>query len=158
MLKFVLIGSAMVLSEPAVAQNGAAAGQTTTATDPAAPTAQTQAAPQSPVDSAMAGPATTAAQSTTATPAAGETVTGASAVAQVVESEFPTYDKDANGALSKTEFGAWMVALKTASDPSTKAASAATKTWVGQSFTAADADKSASVSKAELAGFLGKAS
>ena len=75
-------------------------------------------------------------------------------VAAVVKSEFPTYDKNADGKLSNAEFGAWMVALKTASDPATKASAPATKTWVGQAFASADKDKSKSVTKEELTGFL----
>ena len=91
-------------------------------------------------------------------PAAAEATAASKAdqVASVVDSEFATYDKDANGQLSTTEFGAWMVALKTASDPATKADSKATKTWVGQAFASADKDKSKSVTKEELTGFLGQ--
>ncbi len=71
-----------------------------------------------------------------------------------MNTEFPSYDKDSNGALSETEFASWMVALKTASDPTTKAESAEVKKWIGQAFASADADKSKSVSKTELTGFL----
>lgn len=113
----------------------------TTPADPAAPPAQTaQATPADPA----AAPAQTA-----AAPAS-----KADQIAQVVSTEFPTYDKDSSGSLNETEFSSWMVALKTASDPTTKAESAATKTWVDQAFASADTDKNKSLSKTELTGFL----
>ncbi len=56
--------------------------------------------------------------------------------------------------LSAAEFDAWMVALKTASDPTTKADAPATKTWLTQAFAQADTDKNKKVTKAELNGFL----
>jgi Ca2+-binding EF-hand superfamily protein len=79
---------------------------------------------------------------------------GATQVADVVAKEFPNYDKNGDGVLSATEFDAWMVALKTASDPSTKATAPATKTWLTKAFAQADTDKNKKVSKAELTGFL----
>jgi Ca2+-binding EF-hand superfamily protein len=124
----------------------AAQPQTTPApTDPAAPAPNAQAAPAAPAD-----PATAAAQPAPAN--------GGDQVAAVVGKEFPTYDKDANGSLSKTEFTAWMLALKSASDPSVKAEDPKTKTWMTQAFTQADTDKSKSVSKDELTNFLSQAS
>lgn len=114
--------------------------------DPKAAPAQTaQATP------AQADPAAAPAQTASAQPA-----TKADQIAQVVSTEFPTYDKDSNGTLNETEFSSWMVALKTASDPTTKAESAATKTWVDQAFASADTDKNKSLSKTELTGFLSK--
>ena len=47
-----------------------------------------------------------------------------------------------------------LVALKEKSDPSTKPDSPATKAWVTQAFASADKDKSKSLSKTELTGFL----
>jgi hypothetical protein len=47
-----------------------------------------------------------------------------------------------------------MVALKTASDPATKAESAATQKWVGAAFAQADTDKNRSLDKGEVTGFL----
>lgn len=83
---------------------------------------------------------------------------GPAQITQVVDSEFPTYDTDSSGTLSDKEFGSWIVALKTASDPATKADSAETKSWVKAAFAQADLDKSKSVSKSELASFLTKGS
>ena len=108
---------------------------------PAAP-ASTQTTPDA---GAVAG--TAAAQ-----PASGD------AVAQAVDQQFASYDKDGNGTLSKTEFGDWMVALKSQSDPATKADSATTKQWVGAAFAQADKNKSQTLTKTELVGFLAAAS
>ena len=138
---------------PAADSTTATAQTPTTATDGAqaqtAPVAAAQPAPQTPVATTPA-PAQEAAATTPAAPAAAS----ATQIAQVVNTEFPSYDKDSNGDLSKAEFGTWMVALKTASDPSTKAADASTQTWVGNAFASADTDKSSAVSKDELTKFL----
>jgi len=129
-------------------------------------TAQAQTAPAdpttAPAQTAQASPAqATPAQSDPAAAAPAQTAsaqpaTKADQIAQVVNTEFPTYDKDSNGALNEAEFGTWMVALKTASDPTTKAESASTKAWVDQAFATADTDKNKSLSKTELTGFLSK--
>ena len=165
MTKYLLLAGAMMISVPALAQtqatpgaqapvSGAQPAPTDTAaqtpmTTTAVPASQPQAAP-------IADPAS-AAQSPVETAAAAAPASKEEQVAAVVNTEFGTYDKDANGKLSSAEFGAWMVALKTASDPTTKAESAATKTWIGQAFASADADKNKSVSKTELTGFLSQA-
>ncbi|MEO6215001.1 MAG: EF-hand domain-containing protein [Sphingomonas sp.] len=124
-----------------------------TPADPMA-TAQTSPAPaqdsQAATQPVPADPAAQPVQQATAEPA----VTGAAQIAQVVNTEFPTYDKDKSGTLNQSEFGTWMVALKEKSDPSTKPDSPATKKWVDQAFASADKDKSKSLSKAELTGFL----
>ena len=155
MKKTFLLCAAMTIAVPAFAQ-------TTTADPQMAPTTQAAPAPSAApaaADPNMAAPAQTAPTDTaqaSQTPAqtGGQAAAGGTQVAQVVDTEFATYDKDKNGVLSKAEFGDWMVALKTASDPSTKAETAATKTWVGQAFASADKDRSKTVSKTELTGFL----
>ncbi|QNA84832.1 hypothetical protein G4G27_13135 [Sphingomonas sp. So64.6b] len=127
-----------------------------TATDQAAtgaPAAQDSTVAQQAPASAPADPATAAPGQAVAQQPAPAT-SKAEQVAQVVNTEFPSYDKDANGDLSEPEFASWMVALKTASDPATKAESAEVKKWIDQAFASADADKSKSVSKTELTGFL----
>ncbi|WP_345865186.1 EF-hand domain-containing protein [Sphingomonas qilianensis] len=131
MIKYVVMASAVMLAAPVLAQTQATAPVTASAP------AQTAAA--------------TATGDTAAAPATAEQIT------QVVNSEFPTYDKDGDGRLSSAEFGAWMVALKSAGDPTAKADNPATRTWVGQAFASADADKNKSVSKTELTGFLTQA-
>ena len=165
MTKYLLLAGAMMISVPALAQtqatpgaqapvSGAQPAPTDTAaqtpmTTTAVPASQPQAAP-------IADPAS-AAQSPVETATATAPATKEEQVAAVVNTEFGSYDKDGNGKLSSAEFGAWMVALKTAGDPTTKAESAATKTWIGQAFASADKDKNKSVSKTELTGFLSQA-
>ncbi len=116
--------------------------QPQTAPAPTAPAPNAQAANPAPADSATAA-------ATPANPGA--------QVADVVNGEFGTYDKNKNGSLSKAEFGAWMTALRTKADPSLKD-DAANKSWVAQAFTQADTDKSKSVSKDELTNFLSQGS
>jgi len=179
MLKYVLLASAMTISMPALAQSKPADTPTAPTTQvapaqtapqtapvpatpdntvqpqsvtPADPMATAPAAPQDAQATAQPAPATPAAAP--AQQAAAAPVSGAAQIAQVVNTEFPTYDTDKNGTLNETEFGAWMVALKAKSDPSTKADSPATKTWVDQAFASADKDKNKVLSKSELTGFL----
>ncbi|WP_084238527.1 EF-hand domain-containing protein [Sphingomonas asaccharolytica] len=149
---------------PAAPTASAPAPQTTSAPTSAAPTTppapttadaqpQTAPAPTAPAPNAQAA---NAAPTDPATAAAAPANPGAQ-VADVVGGEFGTYDKNKNGSLSKTEFGAWMTALRTKADPSLKD-DAANKAWVAQAFTQADTDKSKSVSKDELTNFLSQGS
>lgn len=136
-MKMILLAGAVAITAPAVAQTQAPATQTAPNTAQPAPTSPTtvpaEAAPT------QAAPATTT----------------QSQVAQVVDQQFATYDKDANGALSKTEFSAWMTALKTQANA--KEADPAKETaWNNAAFQQADGDKSATVTKVELTGFLVK--
>lgn len=150
MLKYVLLAGVMSVSAPALAQTAPAQSMTPQSTQsaPATPDSTAmQASPQAtqPADSAAA-PAQDAVAATQ--PAA------ATQVADVVTKEFPSYDKNGDGNLSAKEFDTWMVALKTASDPSTKATAPATKSWLSQAFAQADTDKNKKVSQTELTGFL----
>lgn len=141
-MKFAFLGAAMMVSAPVLAQVTPAPAQTT----PAAP----QAAPATTADAAQtAQPAADASVSTQ-----GQVQANGSQIAQVVDTQFPTYDKDGDGKLNKAEFAQWMVALKSQTDPSTKADAPATKKWVGSAFAQADTDKDKTVSKTELTGFL----
>jgi hypothetical protein len=91
-------------------------------------------------------------------PAPAAAAPAASDPASIIKAEFPVYDKDANGSLNKMEMATWLKALKTAS-PDTKPMAAADETkWIDTSFKDADADKSASVSVAELTSYLTKGS
>lgn len=136
---------------PAAPQTDPATATPATPADPAAaaaaPAPATPAAPAAPAtaDAAPAAPATSAATPAAAAPGA--------QIADVVGKEFPSYDKNSDGKLSKTEFGAWMFALRKASDPALKD-DAANKTYVAGAFTTADTDKSKSVSKDELTNYL----
>lgn len=159
MLKYVLLAGTMALAVPAVAQVKPMDSQATpmsqgmpaqTTPTPADPTQTQPATPSAPTTAQEATPATPAAPAQ----AAAQPADKAAQVAQVVETEFPSYDKDSNGSLNKTEFAAWMVALRKASDPTIKAEAPATKKWIGEAFAQADKDKSQSVSKTELEGFL----
>jgi len=162
MLKYALLAGVMTIASPALAQQ-------TTNTAPTQATTQT--APQSqapagspatgaqpaatPMDSATAAAAPAdATQTAAAQPATTQPATGADQVASVVETEFPTYDANKDGKLEKAEFASWMVKLKQASDPKATATDAKTKSWVNSAFAQADKDKSKSVSKPELIGFL----
>lgn len=81
--------------------------------------------------------------------------TGPAQVAQVVEADFPAYDKDRNGELSKAEFSEWMLKLRAATPQSgAPTAEADLEAWAGAAFAQADTDKSQSVSKGELTSFL----
>lgn len=141
-MKYAFLGAAMMVSAPVLAQVTPAPAQTTPATPQAAP-------------------ATTSDPAQTAQPTAdvsvstqGQVQANGSQIAQVVDTQFPTYDKDGDGKLNKAEFAQWMVALKSQTDPSTKAEAPATKKWVGSAFAQADTDKDKTVSKTELTGFL----
>ena len=164
MLKFILLGSAMMIAGPAIAQDGAT-------TPPTAPSDTSMTNATMPMHDGLRPTATAADPSTATTsvskpapqtasaPAASATPQTRSAagdqVAAIVDSEFATYDKDANGSLSKVEFAAWMNALK-AKAPATASAPVDPK-WNDAAFAQADKDKSTSVTKQELTGFLGGA-
>ncbi|MGU3391791.1 EF-hand domain-containing protein [Sphingomonas sp. M1A8_2b] len=148
MLKYALLAGAMTIAVPALAQSTMTSPQTaptatTGAADPSMSPAQT-----APTSQAQAAPSQTAQTAQATQPAS------SAQVAQVVDSEFPTYDKNGDGKLSAAEFSGWMVALKTKTDPSTKPDAAETKTWVSAAFAQADADKNKSLTKSEVTSFL----
>lgn len=141
MLKYTLLGAAMIAATPIVAQTPSAPAappveQTTPVPDQVPPTAEPS-APAAPVGDAATQPAASEAQ-----------------ISQVVDSQFGSYDKDANGTLNASEFAAWMLTLRQATDSTATADSKAVKTWTKTAFTQADTDKSKSISKTELTGFL----
>ncbi|MCH4892164.1 MULTISPECIES: hypothetical protein [unclassified Sphingomonas] len=146
MLKTLILASAALVAAPALAQD-----TTTQDTATQSPATESTAPAQ---QNAPAAPTT--ADSTSAQTSATAQAAGPDQIAQIVETEFPTYDKDSSSDLNQEEFGAWMVALRTASEPGVNAQSAEVKTWTGQAFASADADKSSTVTKAELTSFLSK--
>lgn len=159
MLKQMLLIGAAAISFPALAQ-------TPPADDPNAPPAQTEPAPPA-GEPAEPAPQPTPAPDASTTPSAGEATTAQPApaqgtaatptqVAQIVNQEFPTYDADSNAELSEAEFAAWMKKLRAATEPSVDVESVEVQTWIGQAYSAADADKSGSVSKEELTSFLSR--
>lgn len=143
-MKSLMLTSAMILAAPALAQ--------TAAPTPATPSASTNAAqPAQPVTDAPS----TAAPATVVTPSAQPApVTNPSdAVAAVVAADWEKYDADKSDNLSKAEFTAWMTALRE-SNPAQKAQVTDVGTWTKAAFAQADKDKSNSVTKPELEGFL----
>jgi hypothetical protein len=137
MKKFMISAALIALATPAIAQ------QSTSVAQPAPTDAGT---PSTTAPSTMAAPAEAAA------PAAAAPTDPAA----ILESEFPSFDADKSGELSKAEFSAWMTALKDRSPtPETQKLTPAMQTkWLTQSFSQADTDKSKSVNLAELAKFL----
>lgn len=150
MMKHLLIIGAAAISVPAFAQNAPAA-------DPASPPPTEQPDPSTSQPTPAPGPETTPpAGSATTQPAPSGSAATPAQIAQIVNSEFPTYDADKSGDLNQAEFAAWMKKLRTATEPSVDPESEQVKTWIGQAWTAADADKSGAVSKEELTGFLSR--
>lgn len=147
MLKSFLLMSAITIAAPALAQTAAAPASTNAAQPAAAatPSASVQQPTAAATPSATATPAAQAAPAAPANPA--------DAVAAVVSTDWPKYDADKNDSLSKTEFGAWMTALRE-QNPAQKAAVKDPTAWTDAAFAQADKDKSGSVNKTELAGFL----
>lgn len=130
MKTLLIAASAIALSTPAFAQM-----------EPSSPT------PSTTTPAPMPGQSTTPTDVAPAQPA-----TPADAKV-LIASEFPAYDKDTNGTLDKTEFVAWMGALKSKSDPKPMPVAEMTK-WSDGAFASADKDKSKSVTLAELQNFL----
>ncbi len=162
MFKYALLAGAMTFAVPAMAQTSTAPGQAAAESGGnVVQTPSTTVMKTTPTDATPMQPATAASTATQAGPvqpaatqqAAMQPASGAQ-VAQVVDTEFASYDKNGDGKLSTVEFGAWMVALKTKTDPSTKAGTPETKKWVDAAFAQADTDKNKSLSKAEVTGFL----
>lgn len=162
MLKHVLLIGAAAISFPALAQEAPPSPGTTPPTEQpeAAPMPDSAPAPTDTTAPAPAEPATDTmapAQTAPASPAPSSSAAATPAqIAQIVETEFPTYDGDKSGDLSAAEFGAWMKKLRTAQDPAVDPESADVKSWIDQAYGAADADKSGSVTKEELVAFLSR--
>jgi len=136
MLKqFLLVGS-MMIAGPVLAQD--MAGQDSTSQQQAT-MAETPAQQQSP---AQDTPATTQPQS--------QQSAAAAQVAQLVDSEWELYDTNANNALEQSEFAAWMIKLRQASDPSFTGTSEEAVAWLNGAFGFADKDESQSISKVEM--------
>ncbi|WP_375285609.1 EF-hand domain-containing protein [Sphingomonas sp.] len=167
MLKHALLAGAMIVAAPAFAQTAQPApGTPATGSAMPAETGQvpmdgttSQPGQTAQVPQGQTSPATATPQGAPADAAQSAQTTGSqpqaassSQVASVIDTEFKTYDKDANGSLSKAEFAEWMNALK-AKQPGGAGAMADPK-WNDAAFAQADTDKSAVLSKAELTAFL----
>ncbi|BCA62431.1 hypothetical protein HMP09_1665 [Sphingomonas sp. HMP9] len=146
MLKYAMLAGAALVAAPVLAQS------TTTSSQTSAPSGA--ATGQTNPSGAMASPQATPTDAVPMQSAAREQPATGSQVAQVVDTEFPTYDKNGDGKLSAVEFGGWMVALKSKTDPSTKPDAPETKKWVSAAFAQADGDKNKSLTKSEITSFL----
>ena len=145
--------SAQATPQPAPAPTTQATQPTQSTPAPSQP-AQTAPAQTVPQTSPVQPGTTPSTAPTTPPPQAQQPAATQAQVAQAVGRDFGTYDKDANGMLDKTEFGAWMSNLRKASDPAFVAGSPEATAWLDQAFGAADADKNALVNQSELATFL----
>lgn len=134
-------------AQPTPGQPAQPAQPGTQPAQPAQPAQPTQPTPEA-VPGGASGAGTASAQPP-AQPAATQ-----DQVAQAVSRDFGSYDKDSNGMLSDVEFGAWMSALRKASEPAFVPGSPDANVWLGQAFAAADADKSKAINQAELTNFL----
>lgn len=158
MLKTMLLIGAAAMSFPALAQEAPVDTAVPPASQPSEPVSET--APPAP-DTEPAPPVTEPApapgETATTEPAPAEgTPASASQVAQIIDREFPAYDADSSAELSEVEFAGWMKKLRAASEPTVDVESAEVQTWIGQAWSAADADKNGTVSKEELTAFLSK--
>lgn len=121
--------------------SAASAQQTQTPAESPAPAAQTTSAQAAP---AQATPADTNAQ-----------------VQKLVKAELPKYDTDKSGALSETEFTAWVMELRSkaeAGDPNAPKADAAAKAeWAKAAFAKADANQDKKADAGEVAAFFAAA-
>lgn len=148
MLKHLLIIGAAAVSVPALAQE-------TPPADPSAPPPTEQPDPSTSQPTPAPAPESTP-PAETAQPAPSGAAATPAQIAQIVDREFATYDADKSNDLNQSEFAAWMKKLRAATEPSVDPESEQVKSWVGQAWTAADADKSGAVSKEELTGFLSR--
>lgn len=174
MLKSILLASAVAISAPAFAQD-VPQQQTPPPQEQPAPTESTEPVPQeapapAPQPEAEVTPAPTPAPTPSPTPTPtpepqaqaeasqpAQQPANAAQIAQIVDQGFPTYDKDGDGNLTGEEFGSWMVALRSATEPAFTGESAADKEWLTRALAAADADKSGGVTNPELKTFLAPA-
>lgn len=175
MLKSILLASAVAISAPAFAQD-MPQQQTPPPQEQPAPTETTEPVPQEtpapatqPEAAVTPEPTPTPTPTPTPEPQAAEPQAqartsqpaqqpaNAAQIAQIVDQGFPTYDKDGDGNLTGEEFGSWMVALRSATEPAFTGESAADKEWLTRALAAADADKSGGVTNPELKTFLAPA-
>lgn len=75
-------------------------------------------------------------------------------IAQIVATDFPTYDADQNGLLDQAEFSRWVGALRTASPGSPPMSEEDLQAWTTAAFSQADTDQNKSVDQAEMTTFL----
>jgi hypothetical protein len=140
-------------AQPAATPTAEPAGTATPSTTAQQPTAAATPAATATPSAAAQTTAPAASEAPAAAAAAEQPANSADAVAAVVSAGWSKYDADSDGNLSKTEFGAWMTALRE-QNPAQKAAVPDPEAWTTAAFAMADKDKSGAVNKDELAGFL----
>lgn len=143
---------ALAAAAPAIAQQADPMAQ------PSAPiTAQSETVQAPTAVEPSSQPMTTAPTATPA-PEATAAVTQESQVTALVETEFPSYDADKTGELSRSEFSTWVLALQAKASEvdvnAKKMDDAAKAKWAKDAFASADTDKSKKISKAEVVKFL----
>lgn len=145
MIRTLMLVSAFALAAPAFAQDTQPPQEPATESTATQPPAEAQTMPES----------TTPSTTTTPSPAQNQPAPANSAntVAAVVDNDFPAFDTDKDGELSKEEFAAWMTKLR-AAQPNASATTTDTAAWTDAAFAQADTDKSKSISKGELTAFL----
>jgi hypothetical protein len=157
MLRLLAAASKLALISPAIAQDTSPAPSSQQPTPQEMPTPAPSSAPTDPAQPAP--PTSPAPSSDTAAPAAPATPKSKEdTIKEVVSAEFPTYDEDKSGDLSKVEFGKWVTTLREQTmaqqGKATTMTDAEKASWVKNAFAKADADKSKKVSQAELETFL----
>jgi hypothetical protein len=154
MIRNLMFVSVFALAAPAIAQDTQPPQEPATESTATQPPAEAQTMPETPAPSTTT--TTTpdpAAAATPAQPAEAAAANTPTSVAAVVDTDFPSFDADKNGELSKEEFASWMGKLREA-QPSAPAATGDAKAWTEAAFAQADTDKSKTVSKGELTTFL----
>ena len=157
MIKTAFVASLLLAGSPALAQptQPATAAQPAQPATPATPASPAQPAPSTTTTSTqdpMTAPTSTTGGTTTSSTTTTTTTTASTSsdtVMATVEADWATYDKNSNGSLSRAELETWLTALETAAGRKPQG-----KSYMAAAFTKADADKSKSVSKEELATFL----
>src|SRR5690606_36478816 len=127
MIKTFMFASVLALSNAAVAQEQQAPVQQAPAQE-AAPAPMEAAPAESTADTqGMSGDATAQAQPQAAQP---------TDVASIAAAEFPSYDGDGDGQLTKEEFSTWLIALRTKSTPAGQPAPSQDElqSWAGTAF------------------------
>lgn len=154
---------ALALAAPVAAQKTGAADPTQKASrvphsgDHAASAAHKAATPATPATPADPDTGTPATPATPATPSASASA-APNDPAAILRTEFPAYDKDSSGALSKEEFSTWLIALKNAAPQQTQLTQAQQSEWLGTAFSDADKDRNSAITLAELTTYLTRGS
>jgi hypothetical protein len=160
MFKQALLASLLLAGAPALAQTA----QPATPADPAVPppaagnqgTSPTATTPDSATttvttDQPMTGTASTPVTSGTDAAASSAQASTTDSTMATIEADWAKYDTNNNGSLSRTELNRWLTAQQKAAGNK-----APSRSYLAAAFQKADADKSRTVTKEELAAYLGQ--